>query len=221
MMFLADEPLLPLFPEFHRPMPVDRLGRRDGFLAAQGHFGVLEEHRAGYALVGYSRSPWDVVKNELRSGVLRTFFMRYSGIDTLTSVYPDDAGVDRSIQWFTDSTDTDMFNERLGAANDQMKLKYGSSSLAATGAQNNVQAQLGVTMDASTVALDDTLFRATVSGSRVHTEAAATAREIACFRQFNTNNTVVLRTHMMDRTVIADRAIAVDDPIAVSYVWQA
>lgn len=221
-MYLADEPLLPLFPEFDRPLPVDRQGRRGGMLAAQGHLGVLEEHRAGYELVGYSRSPWDVVKDQLRSSVLRAFFMRHSAVDTSTLSYPNDAGANATLQYYDASNNVGvLWNENTGSLNDQMKLKYGSSGLAATGAQNNVQAQLGVTMDASTVALDDTLFRATVSGSRVHTEAAATAREIACFRRWQETGGSAANLFMMDRTVIAVAEIAVDQTVAVSYVWQA
>lgn len=223
------------WPDFTRPLPVDKrfkdprlpgqtlsLGAMNPLcptvpaafgLKARAHFGVLDYHRGDYTLAAYARSPWTLLKSEWRQFALRSQI--HASDVTVTRNMTDEGGIARTYQLFGGAVSL-LFNTASTLA--FSKVKYGSSSIAESGAHNNLQGTIYGPVNAA-LAFDDTNFRNNASGSRVHTEAGDNIREIGIFQTYRDTGTAD-RITMVDRTVIALVAIATNQTASVSYQFQ-
>lgn len=222
------------FPEYRRPMSVDkqfRDARSGGLLGldamsprdptvpvafglkARGHFGVLEYHRGDFSLAGYARGPWELLKTETRQFLLRASVP----INTNAVRQRNITDEDNSVATFNLNGGGIVFISSGFDLND-CQVRYGTSALAVDGAHFNLQGTKFGPMVAS-VSEDDVNFRSNASGSRVHTEAGNTIREIAIFQKY-INTAGSARRVMVDRSVIADTAIAQNQTASVSYQFQ-
>lgn len=204
--------------EFTRPLPIDhqyhtRLGPQ-----ARGHLAVFDYkgERQGFKLQGYQRSPWAVLKAQHRRFLARASLGPDSSGGAVTFAMNDEGGTSRSFILFRDASGATAWDNV--PATQKVKLKYGSNGAAAADTDNDIGTQLGANLLTGGIVADAT-FRVSASAARIHSEADATAREIAIFqkRQADGFGAVYI---LWDHTVIADQGITSGQTVTVSYEFQ-
>jgi hypothetical protein len=206
------------FPEFNRRV-VDGVTKDPcSWPCAVGHVGVLEYHRGDFDLVGYSRQH-GLVMTRYRE-ILMKLLAHDNAVVTVTSA--DEANQSKTLTVLTHKADTtnEPFNFDVDptALNDCAKLKYGDSSTAAAATQYDLQGTTKHSITASSITYDDTNIKAVISGSRVHSEANMTVRELALLMRFRFNvNQGDTSFHMLDRTVPTAQNIVTDQSAAITY----
>jgi len=224
---IAPAPLLTTLKEYKRPMPVDKKHHPNvppnAIGKARGHLGIMEYARGDWNLQTYSRTPWSLMTNKWRQHAMRSLIWRTSSVITIGSWTAED-GTSNTVQQTQTSASTSSvlaafkFNDGV-SGNDQVKLKYGSSSTATSGTHDDIQTVIGAMYDAGSVAYDDTLFQINASGSRVHTEANDTIREIAIFASY-INTSTTRKDFMVDRSLPTATAVTTGQTVAISYQFQ-
>lgn len=214
--------------EDRRPLPVDHVFRDTRLIGgvhvpvgtqARGSFAVLDvPWRDDLDLVSYRRSPWAVLRSDVRRMIQTSMMFRFSagGSDSLSVT--DVGGTGRTLQINSTGANQPTFNVSLGTAADQIILRWGSSSTAATGNDSQLTAQVD-SFNASSFSRDTSLFTDTFSGSKVYAGANTTAREIGPSVKYADNGGTV-RDTLFDHTVISDATVNTGQTAAESYVVQ-
>lgn len=201
---------------------------------ARAMFGVYTDLGNRWRLEGFAKSPWSLVSRAYRIHLMRVGINRLGGVAATnhTLTFTDDTGVSRNYIFAQaqegSTTFHRCFNQWLSTNNDNTRFKYGTGSTAATENDTNIQTQAGTTIDASTVAYDDTNKVVAASGSQLFvTGATALVSEIAQFQRIhwfdNTSGQDVAKNAYMlaDRTILAANVLILNgQTAAVSYTWQ-
>lgn len=187
-------------------------------LQGRAHVAVYDDTGRNFRLAGYARSPWAVVSGQERNLLARILQSRIAA--DMTFNLTDEATTARTNLVKATGVGTTHMLLNLGATNDQTKFKYGSGVTAPAEADTNIQTALGADITAAGLSYDDTAHTATMSGSRLHTEAGATINEIACFSRYRSTAAVNYFV-LTDHTAISPgQALVTNQTVAISYVWQ-
>lgn len=224
-------PELSEFPEFEEPRRVDDIvlgpdglpTDRAPILAGRGHLGVLEgSPRQGYDLVEYARSPWALVRT-----LVKELFAASWGSPTDHNAensyrvdIEDEGGILQTLSGRADSNGTDTVFNRFVQGTPTVALRYGSDGTAPTQNDNSLGTPEGGDIDSLDVTWDSVNERLTTSGSRIHTEAGVTAREIGEFLRWadiDGNFSMFL----VDRAVLAQAVqISTDQTVTMTFETQ-
>lgn len=192
-------------------------------MAGRGHLGVLEgSPRQGYDLAGYARTPWAHVRT-----VVKELFAASMGapvandpnesyrVDVL-----DDAGNLQQLAARANSGSDFVFLEYNNSGVHTAVMRYGTDGTAPDDTQNSLLSPAGGDIVDADRTWDANNLLLTVSGSRIHSEAGVTAREIGFFTPWSdTNNNFF--TFMVDRAVLANAVdIATDQTVTMTYEFQ-
>ncbi|MCA1811488.1 MAG: hypothetical protein LC623_05700 [Halobacteriales archaeon] len=187
-------------------------------LQGRAHLAVYEDTGRFMRLAGYRRSPFAVVSGQHRNLLARVIQSRMAA--DLNFNLTDEAATARTNNVKATGAGTTQMMLSLTTSNDQTKFKYGSGVTAPTENDTNIQTALGADITAAGLSYDDTAHTATMSGSRLHTEAGSTINEIACFTRFR-STAAVNYFALTDHTAISPgQALVTNQTVAISYVWQ-
>lgn len=211
--------------EYRRRMPVDHdfrdlhptLGVPVG-TQARAHLGIYELQRGDLELQSYKRSSWMTLNAGWRENIMRVGTPPSSGLSCSgpTFNWTDRTGTVRAVK---PSVTGNCFTSTTYSATPASDLGYGSGATAPTSADNALETQIGsyitggVTYDAGAMA-------ATISGSRIHTEADGTIRELALFAQYRqgaTDGSSSIVPFLVDRAAVAATAVLSGQTVAISY----
>lgn len=228
-----DTPNLSEFPEYREARAVDEVVLdREGqptaldeppFLAGRGHLGILEgSPRQGFDLVGYARTPWALVRT-----VVKELFAASMGAPVANDAnesyrvdVQDDAGNVVTLAGRANSGSDFVFLEYATSGTHTAVLRYGTDGTAPDDTQNSLLAPAGGDIVDCSRSWDSANLILTASGSRIHSEAGVTAREIGFFTPWSdVNNNFA--TYMVDRAVLSNPVdIATDQTVTMSYEFR-
>lgn len=213
-------PLVQRFPEFRRreaagvPRAIAEACPVGEWPCAVGHVAVMDFHRGDFELAGYARA-----HGQLTNG-WRKFLMRFlhssTGSQDRTVAVTDEGGTSRNLRFAVTGGAVAAPSIARWPDSVDPKLKYGDSNAAVNGAHTDLQAVTKYEITASEVTYDDTNSDVTIAGSRVHSEAAFTIRELGLFQKYR-HTGAAFAFFMADRSLPTATAVATDQSVAITY----